>query len=183
MYVDDDEGEESIHTCHSHCCINCRTQPLLLNQLLNASVFSSTPQLFTLSHGTVLHSSATNWPERAEEDFLALERHNAATKLEMEQWPPVLRKRRVGKKSLDEQYTQALCDWVATLEAPPEDLPQAKRPGWWRYGMSLFGERSAPQDGAEAVAPVEPVRSKRAYHQPSRDLRNWVVDYALLRHL
>ena len=49
---------------------------------------------------------ATNWPERhAEEDFLALERHNAATKLEMEQWPPVLKKRRVGKPSLDEQYT------------------------------------------------------------------------------
>ena len=49
--------------------------------------------------------------------------------------------------------------------------------------MSLFGERSAPTDGAEAVAAVEPVRSKRAYHQPSRDLRLWVVDYALLRHL
>ena len=24
---------------------------------------------------------------------------------------------------------------------------------------------------------------KRAYHQPSRELRNWVVDYAMLRHL
>ena len=79
---------------------------------------------------------------------------------------------------MDEQYTQALCNWVATLEAHPEDLPQAKRPGWFRHGMSLFGERSAPTGGA-----VEPAKSKRAYHQPSRDLRLWVVDYALLRHL
>ena len=30
---------------------------------------------------------------------------------------------------------------------------------------------------------MEPVKPKRAYHQPSRDLRLWVVDYALLRHL
>ena len=27
---------------------------------------------------------------------------------------------------------------------------------------------------------VEPVKPKRAYHQPSRELRSWVVDYALL---
>ena len=45
----------------------------------------------------------------------------------MEQRPPVLKKRRVGKPSLDDQCTQVLCDWVATLEALPEDLPQAKR--------------------------------------------------------
>ena len=31
-----------IHVCHSHCCINCRRQPLLLN----ASVIRSKPQLF-----------------------------------------------------------------------------------------------------------------------------------------
>ena len=49
--------------------------------------------------------------------------------------------------------------------------------------MSLFGERSAPPDGAETVATLELAKPKRAYHQPSRDLRNWVVDYALLRHL
>ena len=64
----------------------------------------------------------------------------------MEQWPPVLKKRRVGKPTLDDQYTRALCDWV-------EDLPQAKRPGWWRHGMSLFGERSAPLGEAEASIP------------------------------
>ena len=28
---------------------------------------------------------------------------------------------------------------------------------------------------------VEPVKPKRAYHQPSRELRSWVVDYALLQ--
>ena len=49
--------------------------------------------------------------------------------------------------------------------------------------MSLFAERSAPIDGAEAVAAVEPAKSKRAYHQPSRDLLLWVVDHALLRHV
>ena len=126
----------------------------------------------------------TAWQERhAEEHFLALVRHNAAAQLEMEQWPPAAKKRRVGKPSSDEQYTRALCDWVATLVEPPETLPQAKRPGWWRHCMSLFGGRCAPTDGAEAVAAVEPAKSKRAYHQPSRDLRLWVVDYALRRHL
>ena len=126
----------------------------------------------------------TAWQERhAEEDFLALVRHNAATKLEMEQWPPAAKKRRVGKPSSDEQYTRALCDRVAALVEPPETLPQAKRPGWWRHGMPLFAERGPLPDGAEAVAAVEPAKSKRAYHQPSRDLRLWVVDYVLLRHL
>ena len=43
----DDEGEE-----HPHL-----SQPLLLNQLLNGNVFSWKPQLFSLSHGAVLHSS------------------------------------------------------------------------------------------------------------------------------
>ena len=128
------------------------------------SVFlSSKPQLFSLRMGP----PTTAWPHRhAEEDFLALVRHNAATMLEMEQWPPVLKKRRVGKPSLHDQYTQALCDWVATLE----DLPQAKRPGWWRHGMSLFGEKSAPPDGAETDTTLELAKLKRAYHQPSRDL-------------
>ena len=126
----------------------------------------------------------TAWQERhAEEDFLALVRHNAATKLEMEQWPPAAKKRRVGKPSSDEQYTRTLCDWVATLVEPPETLPQAKRPAWWRHGMPLFAESCPLPDDAEAVAAVEPAKSRRAYHQPSRDLRLWVVDYALLRHL
>ena len=49
--------------------------------------------------------------------------------------------------------------------------------------MPLFAERGPLPDGAEAVAAVEPAKSKRAYHQPSRDLRLWVVDYSLLRHL
>ena len=49
--------------------------------------------------------------------------------------------------------------------------------------MSLFGERSAPLDGAEAIDALEHVKPKRANHQPSRELRNWVVDYAMPRHL
>ena len=120
------------HTCHSHCCINCRTQPLLLNQLLNASVSSSKPQLifhfpmerfFTRRAGPPV----TAWQERrAEEDFFALVRHNAATKLEMERWPPALKKRRVGKPSLDEQYTRALCDWMATLVGTPRNPVSSK---------------------------------------------------------
>ena len=47
--------------------------------------------------------------------------------------------------------------------------------------MSLFSERIAPLDGGETVAILELMKPKRTYHQPSRDLRNWVVDYALLR--
>ena len=79
----------------------------------------------------------------------------------------------VGKQIVDVPVPQIL----------EEDFPQAKRPGWWRHGKSLSGERCAPTCGAEAFVPVEPVRSKRAYHQPSRDLRLRVVDYALLRNL
>ena len=45
--------------------------------------------------------------------------------------------------------------------------------------MSFFGERSAPLDGAKAVATLEPVTLKRAYHQPSRELRNWWSNYAM----
>ena len=75
----------------------------------------------------------------------------------------------------------ALSEWIASLEAPPVDLPPAERPGWWRHGMSLYGERSAPLDGAEAVETLELVKPKRSV--PSRELRNWVVDYAMLRHL
>ena len=176
-----------IHTCHSHCCINCRTQPLLLNQLLNASVFSSKPQLFfTFSwngSSLVVRVAGDSLARHAEEDFLALVRHNAATKLKMEQWPPAAKKRLVGKPSLDEQHTRALCDWVATLVEPQRPLPQAKRPAWWRHGKRPFAERGPLPDDAEAVAAVEPAKSKRAYHQPSRDLRLWVVDCALLRHL
>ena len=145
----------------------------------------------SLSHGTVLHSScgstrdSWSWGSTARRGrrLPCSRADNAAAQLEMERWPPALKKRRVVKPTMDEQYTHALCNWVATLEAPPEDLPQAKRPGWWRHGMSLFAERSAPTDGAEAVAAAAPVKTKRAYHQPSRDLRLWVVDYALLRHL
>ena len=43
-------------------------------------------------------------------------RHDAAVQLETNRWP-ALKKRRVGKPTSDEQCTQALCDWVATLEA------------------------------------------------------------------
>ena len=45
--------------------------------------------------------------------------------------------------------TGFVCEWIASLEALPEDSRPAKRPGWWRHGMSLFGERSAPLDGVE----------------------------------
>ena len=192
-----------IHTCHSHCISEARVRAkgdkrarwmetphrssvLSCERCYCHQVFFSSNPHFCTSHATVLHSGppTTVLPQRhAEEDFLALVRHNAATKLEMERWPPVLKKRGVRKPTVDEHYTQALCNWVATLEAPPADLPQAKRPGWWRHDVSLFGERSAPPDGAEAVAAVEPVRSKRAYHQPSRELRLWVVDCAFLRHM
>ena len=98
----------------------------------------------------------TAWPQRhdEEEDFLA-----SCGTMRQPSWR--WSGGRVEKPTVDEHYTQALC----------------------RHGMSLFGERSAPTDGAEAVAAVEPAKSKRAYHQPSRDLPLWVVDYALLRHL
>ena len=43
-------------------------------------------------------------------------RHNAAVQLETDRWP-ALKKRRIGKPTSDEQYTQALCEWVAALEA------------------------------------------------------------------
>ena len=55
-----------IRTCHSHCCISCRTQPLLLNQLLNASVFCSEPHLFSLPVERFFNRGAgplaTAWP-------------------------------------------------------------------------------------------------------------------------
>ena len=57
----------------------------------------------------------------------------------------------------------------------------------WTVGHVCVHHPMAPlgglSDGAEAVAAVELVRSKRAYQKPSRELRNWVVDYALLRLL
>ena len=37
----------------------------------------------------------------------------------------------------------ALSDCMATLVEHAETLPQAKWPGWWRYGMSLFAESRA----------------------------------------
>ena len=98
------------------------------------------------------------------ERFFTRRRHNAATK---PRWSSG------HLPSSDERYTRALCDWVVTLVEPPETLLQAKRPGWWRHGMSLFGGRSAPTDGAETVATLELAKPKRAYHQPSRELRKW----------
>ena len=92
-----------IHTCHSHCRVNCRKQPLLLNQLLNASVF--------LPRTAIVFN----------------------------------------------------------------DSSIVVRVHWRRLGLG------APLDGAETVATLEPAKPKRTYHQPSGELRNWVVDYALLR--
>ena len=85
---------------------------------------------------------------------------------------------------MDEQYTRALCDWVATL-VEPSQRPCRRRSGQGGGARACRSstERGAPPDGAEAAAAVEPAVSKRAYHQPSRELRNWVVDYALLRLL
>ena len=73
---------------------------------------SSNPQLSALPMERFFTRRAgpptTAWPERhdEEEDFLALVRHNAAPQLEMERWPPALKKRRVGKPTVDEQYTR-----------------------------------------------------------------------------
>ena len=105
-----------IHTCHSHCCIDCRTQPLLLNQVLNASA----------QNRNCFHSP----------------------------WNDSSIVVRVHWRQLD-------------LVVPRH--------------VALQCERSAPLDGAETVATLELVKPKRAYHQSSRELRNWVVDNALLR--
>ena len=150
---DEDEGE-----AHPHV-----SQPLLYQLSNTATVVESTVECkcFQLETAIVFHfpmkrfftrragPPVTAWQERhAEEDFLALVRHNAATKLEMEQWPPAAKKRRVGKPSSDEQYIRALCDRVAALVEPTETLPQAKRPGWWRHIMPLFAGRGPLPDGA-----------------------------------
>ena len=59
-----------------------------------------------------LNPPTTAWPQRhdEDEDFLALVRHNAAVQLETDRWP-ALKKRRVVKPTVDEQYIQALCNW------------------------------------------------------------------------
>ena len=163
---------KSIHTCHSHCCwISCW---MVMFSAENRNCFHFPMERFFTRRAGPL---AIAWQERhVEEDFLALVRHTAATKLEMEQWPPVLKKRRVEKPPVDEQYTRTLCDRVATLVKLLETLPQAKRPEWCRQGMSPFAERGAPPDGAEAVAAVEPVTSKRAYHRQGGRLRTAAPD-------
>ena len=143
---DEDEGEAHPHVSQS-----------LLYQLLNASVFSSTPQLFvhfpmerffTRRAGPPGTAGAGAQRHVEEEDFLALVRHNAAAQLEMERWPPALKKRRVGKPTMDEQYTQALCNWVATLEAPrPQmDLPP---PPLRRLQVSRRVRRGQEDDGSQ----------------------------------
>ena len=69
----------------------------------------------------------TEWRGReqhAEDDFLALVRHNAATKLGLE-WPPVAKKRRVGKPSMDDQIsTRGPC---VTLWPRSRSLPRPCR--------------------------------------------------------
>ena len=40
---------------------------------------------------------------------------------------------------MDEQYTQALCNWLATLEAPLEDLPQSQAGGATACRSSVKG--------------------------------------------
>ena len=74
-----------------------------------------------MRHTHTCHSQArvrANRDKRATwmETSLRFRRHDAAAQLETNRWP-ALKKRRVGKPTSDEQYTQALCDWVATLEA------------------------------------------------------------------
>ena len=143
---------------------------------------------FSLSHGTVLHSSCGSggdslaraarrgsFPCSREAQCSDQARDGAVATSPEEETR--------GEAELGRTVHKGLVRLGGHARGTPETLPQAKRPGWWRHGVSLFGGRSAPTDGAEAVAAVEPVRSKRAYHQPSRDLRLLVVDYALLRHL
>ena len=103
---DEDEGE-----AHPH------VSPPLLYQLSNTATVVEC-KCFQPETAIVFHfpmerfftpragQPVTAWQERhAEEDFLALVRHNAATKLEMEQWPFAAKKRREGKPSSDEQHT------------------------------------------------------------------------------
>ena len=75
---------------------------------------------------------------------LALVRHNAAAQLDGA--VATSPEEEAPGEAMDEQYTQALCNWVATLEALAAS--EAARHGW-RHGMSLFSGRSAPTDGAE----------------------------------
>ena len=75
-----------------------------------------------------LNPPTTAWPQRhdEDEDFLALVRHNAAVQLETDRWP-ALKKRRVVKPIMDEQYTQALCNWgghARGTAAPPAGMGQ-----------------------------------------------------------
>ena len=93
--------EHHEHFCGSHnpCPV---ALPQVFSQLTTAIVSRPMERFFTRRAGP----PTSAWPQRhAEEDFLAVMRHNAATKLEMEQWP----QRRAGRHL-------------------PEDLPQANRP-------------------------------------------------------
>ena len=156
---DEDEGE-----AHPHL-----SQPLLFQLSNTATVVESTVECkcfsaqnrncFSLSHGTVLHSSCVSAG-----DSLA----RAACRGRL----PCSREAQCGSPTGD--GAEATCRAEkARREAelgrvvhtglvrlggharePPQNLPQAKRPGWWRRGMSLFGGRSAPTDGAEMEAGI-----------------------------
>ena len=147
----------------------------------NASfLFSSTPQLLSLPMERFFTRRAgpptTAWPRRhAEEEFLGLVRHNT-------------NQAGVGvvATSLEEDTR-----WEAKFGRPVNTGPGS------RHLQRPCRRRSVQAGGATAcrsslkgvhrqMAPrpsLEPAKPKRAYHQPSRDLRKWVVAGALPRHL
>ena len=89
----------------SNTCATTTRYECFSTQNCNCFHLSPMERFFTRRAGP----RATAWQEpHAVEDFLALLRHNAATKLEMELWPPVVKKRRVGIPTIDEQYKTGL---------------------------------------------------------------------------
>ena len=123
------------HTCHSKARVRAdgderatRMETPLRSSMLSFEschchqVFlSSNPQVFALPMERFFTRRAG--PRTTALGFNGttrkkLVRDSAAAQLEMERWPPAMMKRRVEKATMDEQYTQALCNWVATLEAP-----------------------------------------------------------------
>ena len=92
------------------------------------------------------------------ETSLRFRRHDAAAQLETNRWPPALKKRRVVKSIVDEQYTQALCNLVAALEALLRHLlgwgQQDDRghcdDGW----MTTRRKGHEPQDACDVLIPI-----------------------------
>ena len=167
LCVDDDVGEENPHL----------PQPVLhfkLSTTHDASVFLLSTATTSISYGTIFHASCGS----AGDSLASTARRGRI---------PCSREAQRGEQAGDGAVatclqketrweaksgrpdSRALCEWIASLEAPPEDFPPAKRPVWWRHGMSLFDERS----GWSCTGACE---TEASNHQPSRELRNWVVE-------